>query len=88
VEIQASARAKASTTDTSPAPWLYRSDCIPSLHVSYKSTKIKQYFKEERALRTEPTINNAHGFGIGRLLKNLPAVRRERAKDCVSALLL
>jgi hypothetical protein len=48
---------------------------IPSLHISYKSTKIKQYFKEERALRTETTINNAHDFGVGRLLKNLPALR-------------
>jgi len=48
---------------------------IPSLHVSYKSTKIKQYFKEERALRTETTINNTHDFGVGRLLKNLPALR-------------
>jgi hypothetical protein len=28
----------------------------PSLHISYKSTKIKQYFKEERALRTETTM--------------------------------
>jgi len=27
----------------------------PSLHISYKSTKIKQYFKEDRALRTETT---------------------------------
>jgi hypothetical protein len=48
---------------------------IPSLHVSYKSTKIKQYFKEERALRTETTINNTRDFGIGRLLHNLPALR-------------
>ena len=48
---------------------------IPSLHVSYKSTKIKQYFKEERALRTETTINNSHDFGIGRLLNNLPDLR-------------
>ena len=48
---------------------------IPSLHVSYKSTKIKQYFKEERALRTETTINNTRDFGIGRLLKNLPDLR-------------
>ena len=48
---------------------------IPSLHVSYKATKIKQYFKEERALRTETTINNTHDFGVGRLLKNLPALR-------------
>jgi hypothetical protein len=30
---------------------------IPSLHVDYKSTKIKQYHKEGRALRTETTIN-------------------------------
>ena len=48
---------------------------IPSLHVGYKSSKIKQYFKEGRALRTETTINNTHDFGIGRNLNNLPALR-------------
>jgi hypothetical protein len=48
---------------------------IPSLHVSYKSSKIKQYFKEGRALRTETTINNTRDFGIGRHLNNLPALR-------------
>lgn len=48
---------------------------IPSLHVSYKSAHIKQYFKEQRALRTETTINNSHDFGVGRLLHNLPALR-------------
>jgi hypothetical protein len=48
---------------------------IPSLHVSYKSSKVKQYFKEGRALRTETTINNTHDFGIGRNLNNLPALR-------------
>ena len=48
---------------------------IPSLHVSYKSTKIKQYFKEDRALRTETTINNTRDFAIGRRLQNLPALR-------------
>lgn len=48
---------------------------IPSLHVSYKSSKIKQYFKEGRALRTETTINNTHDFGLGRNLNNLPALR-------------
>jgi hypothetical protein len=47
----------------------------PSLHVSYKDSKIKQYFKEERALRTETTINNARNFYIGKKLKNLPALR-------------
>lgn len=48
---------------------------IPSLHISYKSTKIKQYFKEERALRTETTINDTRDFAIGRRLHNLPALR-------------
>ncbi|NCA89656.1 MAG: hypothetical protein EOM92_12315 [Gammaproteobacteria bacterium] len=48
---------------------------IPSLHVGYKASKIKQSFKEGRALRTETTINNTHDFGIGRNLKNLPALR-------------
>ena len=32
-------------------------------------------FKEGRTLRIETTINNAHDFGIGRNLKNLPALR-------------
>jgi len=48
---------------------------IPTLHVSYKTSKIKQYFKEARALRTETIINNTRDFAIGRLLKNLPALR-------------
>lgn len=48
---------------------------IPSLHVSYKSSKIKQYFKLDRALRTETTINNTRDFDIGRKLSNLPALR-------------
>ena len=38
---------------------------MPSLHVSYKNSKIKQYFKEDKALRTEMTINNARDFAIG-----------------------
>jgi hypothetical protein len=48
---------------------------IPSLHVDYKNTRIKQYHKEGRALRTETTINNTRDFGIGKKLKNLPALR-------------
>ena len=47
----------------------------PTLHASYKTARIKQYFKEERALRTETTLNNTRDFAIGRLLKNLPALR-------------
>src|SRR4051794_9820547 len=49
---------------------------IPSLHVDYKSTKIKQYHKEGRALRTETTINNPCDFNIGKRLHNLPALRK------------
>jgi hypothetical protein len=48
---------------------------VPSLHVDYKTTKIKQYHKEGRALRTETTINNTRDFAIGKRLKNLPALR-------------
>jgi hypothetical protein len=48
---------------------------IPALHVSYKSSKIKQYFKEGRALRTETTINNTRDFGVGKSLHHLPALR-------------
>lgn len=49
---------------------------VPSLHVDYKSSRIKQYHKEGRALRTETTINNTRDFGIGKSLKNLPALRQ------------
>ena len=49
---------------------------VPSLHVEYKRSKIKQYHKEGRALRTETTINNPRDFAIGKGLHNLPALRR------------
>lgn len=48
---------------------------IPSLHIDYKSSRIKQYFKEQRALRTETTINDPYDFAVGRRLENLPALR-------------
>jgi hypothetical protein len=48
----------------------------PSLHVDYKHSKIKQYHKEGRALRTETTINDTGDFGIGRRVCNLPALRQ------------
>src|SRR2546422_6624529 len=47
----------------------------PSLHIDYKKTRIKQYHKEGRALRTETTINNTLDFEIGKRLTNLPALR-------------
>jgi hypothetical protein len=49
---------------------------IPSLHVDYKHSRIKQYHKEGRALRTETTINHTRDFGIGKRLTNLPALRQ------------
>ena len=42
----------------------------------YKNTKIKQYHKEGRALRTETTINNTRDFDINKRLMNLPALRK------------
>jgi hypothetical protein len=48
---------------------------VPSLHVQYKKSKVKQYHKENQALRTEATINDTYDFGIGRALTNLPALR-------------
>jgi hypothetical protein len=48
----------------------------PALHVDYKHSRIKQYHKEGRALRTETTINDTRDFQIGKRLKNLPALRR------------
>lgn len=40
----------------------------PSLHCSYKSSRLKQYFKEGLALRTELVICNTNDFDIGRRL--------------------
>ena len=50
-------------------------DVTPSLHVYYKNARIKQYHKENRALRTETTINNTYDFGIGKRIHNLPKLR-------------
>ena len=49
----------------------------PSLHLDYKHTRIKQYHKDGRALRTETTINDTRDFNIGRRLtrENLAALR-------------
>jgi hypothetical protein len=49
---------------------------IPCLHVDYKHSGIKQYFKEGRGLRTETTVNNTRDFGIGKRIKNLAALRQ------------
>jgi hypothetical protein len=51
------------------------SGVTPSLHVEYKNSRIKQYHKLGRAIRTETTINETRDFGIGKRLTNLPALR-------------
>jgi hypothetical protein len=38
----------------------------PQLSIYYKSSRLKQYFKEGRALRTETVICDTRDFGIGR----------------------
>ena len=49
---------------------------IPSLHVDYKHSRIKQYYKEGIALRTETVINNTYDFDVGRRLHNLESLAR------------
>lgn len=48
---------------------------VPSLWIDYKSSTVKQYFKQSRAIRTETTVNNTRDFGIGRKIENLTALR-------------
>jgi hypothetical protein len=47
----------------------------PSLHVDFKHSHVKQYFKEERALRTETTINDPLDFQRTKGLQTLPQLR-------------
>ncbi len=54
---------------------------IPTLHISYKHSDLKQYLKglreaEGRGLRTELTVNDTRDFEIGRGLTNLAALRQ------------
>jgi hypothetical protein len=68
------------TRTTPPPAWGYRTRVItdgvePSLHVEYKSSHVKQYFKEQRALRTETTINNPNDFCVAKGGPNLSHLR-------------
>jgi hypothetical protein len=56
---------------TTPGRFLTRilsRDDAPGLDVHYKASKVKQYLKEGRALRTETTVNDSYDFGVGRTL--------------------
>lgn len=48
---------------------------VPGLWIEYKSSTVKQYFKQGRAIRTETTVNNTRDFGVGRKIENLSALR-------------
>lgn len=68
------------TRTTPPPAYGYRSRVItdgvqPSLHVEYKHSHVKQYFKEQHALRTETTINNPRDFYVNKGVDNLPHLR-------------
>jgi hypothetical protein len=61
-------------------PFGYRTRVItdgvqPSLHVEYRSSHVKQYFKEQQALRTETTINNPMDFYVRKAVDNLAHLR-------------
>jgi hypothetical protein len=65
---------------TPPPAFGYRTRVItdgvaPSLHVEYKRSHVEQYFKEERALRTETTINDPRDFYVAKGIDNLPHLR-------------
>jgi hypothetical protein len=47
----------------------------PSLHIDYKHSKIKQYHKLGKALRTETTINDTNDFGVPKGLSHLPELK-------------
>jgi hypothetical protein len=68
------------TKATPPPAWGYRTRVItdgvePSLHIEYKSSHVKQYFKEQRALRTETTINNPKDFYVAKAVANVSHLR-------------
>jgi hypothetical protein len=48
----------------------------PSLHIDDKHSRIKQYHKDGRALRTETTINDPRDFDIRKGLSHLSALRK------------
>jgi len=47
----------------------------PSLHAEFKHSHVKQYFKEQHALRTETTINDPLDFQRTKGLDTLPHLR-------------
>jgi hypothetical protein len=48
----------------------------PNVHLTYKHSGVKQYFKENRALRTETTINNPLDFKVRKDLSSWTYLRK------------
>jgi len=66
---------------TKATPGIFRTQVVqegvnPSLHAYYKQTHVKQYFKEQRALRTETTVNNTKDFNVNKDISNLPFLQQ------------
>jgi len=68
---------------TSRTPGRFSTEVItkgvdPTIQIHYKSSKVKAYFKESRALRVETTINNPRDFDVRKTLcaKNWRMLRR------------
>ncbi|MGZ6670199.1 MAG: hypothetical protein ACXVH3_36690 [Solirubrobacteraceae bacterium] len=58
---------------TSRTPGRFRTRVVqrgtePQIQAHYKHSKVKQYLKAGRALRTETTVNDPYDFGVGRSL--------------------
>jgi len=47
----------------------------PSLPIEDRRCHVKQYFQEERALRTETPFHDTYDLGVGRGLKNFGSLR-------------
>lgn len=61
-------------------PGIFHTDVVtegvlPSLRFHYKHTLVKQYFKENRALRTETTINNPLDFYVRKDIRHLARLK-------------
>lgn len=44
--------------------WVIEEGVQPGLHIEHKTSRVKQYFKQNRAMRTETTINDPKDFGV------------------------
>jgi hypothetical protein len=68
-------------TITKRTPTKFRTRVIthgvhPSIHIEFKKSHVKQYFKEGRALRTETTINDPSDFGVKKHISNLSYLQK------------